>query len=320
MSSTILLRFRNFLIWFSRPQPRGIWLGWSLAVASTIAFSLVTPLGKVAIGLGFYPTTLLMLRFGLAAILMVGSIALTAPAKLRIDRRGLFIAGSAGIINGLGSLAFFWSLTRIDAAVATMIFSLNPLVVLGALALRGEKLTHRHLVRLILALGGAYLLLGPGGQTDWLGTALVLAGVCGFTIELVFIQWFLQSYDTRTITLYVLAGMGAVITGSWFAQGMVWHAATWQGWLALGLMAVVGTYFGWWAMFTGIQRIGSGQVALLMPVETMLSVSWAALFLGERLTGQQLLGSSLILVSALLAIQRLKRVRWKPRWRAWQRS
>jgi drug/metabolite transporter (DMT)-like permease len=46
----------------------------------------------------------------------------------------------------------------------------------------------------------------------------------------------------------------------------------WQGWLIVGIMALIGTFFGWRAMFSGLQRIGGGQVALLMPLETLLSV------------------------------------------------
>jgi drug/metabolite transporter (DMT)-like permease len=84
-------------------------------------------------------------------------------------------------------------------------------------------------------------------------------------------------------------------------------------------MALIGTFFGWWAMFSGLQRIGGGQVALLMPLETLLSVLWAVLFLQERLTLWQTLGGVLILSSALLAIQRLKRANYQRRWRDWLR-
>jgi drug/metabolite transporter (DMT)-like permease len=50
--------------------------------------------------------------------------------------------------------------------------------------------------------------------------------------------------------------------------------------------------------------IGSGQLALLGPLETMLSVIWAVLFLHERLSLWQFAGGALILLSAALAVQR----------------
>lgn len=306
-----------------RLQLKGVWLGWALALISTVTFSIATPLGKAGIILGLDPTTMLVLRFGFAILLLAGSMALTTPDRLRIDRKGLLIATIAGVVNGLGALTFFWALTRIDASVATMIYSLNPLLVLGLLALRGEKLTYRHLLRLAIGLGGIYLLIGPGaaagGGVDWLGVLLVLYSVCGVAVELTLVQWFMQSYGTRTVTLYVLTAMWGAIFVFWLARGAEWHDPGWQGWLIIGVLALVCTYLGWLAMFTGIRTIGSGQVALLIPLETLLSMLWAFLFLKERLTFWQTIGGSLIFLSTILAVQRLIRVRWRPRWRAWLR-
>ena len=42
------------------------WFGWLLAIASTVVFSLVTPMGKAALDGGFHPTAILALRFGIA--------------------------------------------------------------------------------------------------------------------------------------------------------------------------------------------------------------------------------------------------------------
>jgi drug/metabolite transporter (DMT)-like permease len=72
-------------------------------------------------------------------------------------------------------------------------------------------------------------------------------------------------------------------------------------------------------MVAAINRIGSGQMALLTPLETLLTVTWSMLFLDERLTTIQWVGGGLILASALLAIQRLGRAQWPPRWRLWTR-
>jgi drug/metabolite transporter (DMT)-like permease len=67
-------------------------------------------------------------------------------------------------------------------------------------------------------------------------------------------------------------------------------------------------------MFNAVPRIGGGQMAMLSPLETFLSVIWSILFLGEHLTALQWLGGLLVMVSAALAIQRLSLGR-RPRWR-----
>ncbi len=287
----------------------GGWLGWTLAISSTVAFSLSTPLGKTAIGLGITPTTLLVLRFVISIALLVATVGITSPGKLRVDGRGLLIIGGAGVINGFGVLAFFWSLTRLDASVAVMIFSISPVVVLGVLALGGEKLTYRQFIRLGLGLIGVYLLLGPSGQADWLGVLLVCANIVSVSIEYALIQWYARNYDTRSITLYVMLGMLSTIGTFWLFQGATWSDPGWQGWLVVSVMGVVTGYFAWWAMFTSMRYIGGSQVILLTPLETLLSVLWAVLFLHERLSGWQWLGGLFILVSAILAAKRLSRVR-----------
>lgn len=296
------------------------WLGWLLAIASTMVFSLVTPLGKMALVNNFHPTAILSLRFGLAALLLAVALAFSAPQALHIDRRGFWVAGLAGIVNGLGAVGFFWSLRRLDSSVATMLFALSPLFVLATLALLGEKFTYKQWVRLGLGLLGVYLLIGPGGQVDFSGVLLVLGGIIGFTLEITLVQRFLPTHDTRTVTLYVLAGMWLSITALWLGQGLPWTQPGWQGWAALLVISVVSTFFGWWAMFRAIQIIGSGQYALLLPVETLLAILWSFLFLGERLLLWQLVGGVLILLSAMLAVQRLGRIPRRRRWRVWLRN
>lgn len=284
-------------------------VGWLAAFGSTAAFSIAPVITTAIFDTGAHPNTVIAARMALTTLLLLATLAAVNPARLRIDRRGLMITLVAGLATGVSLLLFFWSLTRLDTSVAAMLFSLYPLVVLGLLALRGEKLTARHGVRLALGLAGVYLLIGSGGRADTLGVVMVVAAVLAASLQTVFIQWFLQGYNGMTITLYMVAGMAVVTVGWWWAQGTGWTPLAWQAWLGIVVLAVVCTYLSRVAMFTALQRLGGSQVTLLVPLETMLTVLWSVLFLGERLTPMQAVGSGLILVSAALAAQRLRRVR-----------
>lgn len=272
---------------------------------------------------GMNPTTLLATRLVISTVLLGGSVLVIAPRRLSIDRHGLAACSLAGLANGVGMLTMFWALARIPASLVSMFFSLSPLVALGLLALRGEKFTRRHVLRLGLGLGGVYLLIGPAGMTaagiDWVGLSLISITILTYTVHLVVIQWFLQGYDARTVTFYVVMSMTVVIVGRWLGEGAQWQNPGWSGWLAIGTLAVVSTYLARVALFIGVRYLGSSQVALLIPLETLLSISWSVLFLAERLTLWQGVGGMLILASALLAINRFNRARWKPRWRVWAR-
>ncbi len=295
------------------------WLGWLMAIGAVTAYSTSAPIGRGIIEGGLNPTSILLARFSIATILIGLTLLLTNPKALKIDRRGLMMCLIIGIINATTALSFFWALTRISASLGAMLVSVYPLIVLGLLALRGEKFTYRNTIRLALGLTGVFLIIGPGGQLDGLGVLLVFICAAGYALQLALTQWYLADYDVRTIAFYISSLMTVVQFGFWTAQGSEWTAPGWSGWFAIATMAVLGTYVARLAMFRAIREIGSGQTALLAPTETMLTVIWSLLFLQERLTLVQWSGSILIIASAILAVERLYQVKPRPFWRVWLR-
>jgi drug/metabolite transporter (DMT)-like permease len=293
--------------------------GWVLAILASLSFSFAAPIARGVISAGLDPTTLVTIRLVLATVLMGVTMLVMARRHLQMDRRGPVITAIAGVMNGLGMMLMFWALARVDASMASMLLSLLPLVVLTMLALRGERFTHRHTVRLGLGLAGVYLLIGPGGNVDRIGIALLLIAICCFAIHMSLLQWYLRPYDARTVTLYISAAMACVVSITWLAQGAHWQNPGLWEWLMVLFLVVVSTYLSRLLMVAAINHIGSGQMALLTPLETLLTIIWSLLFLGERLTPWQWVGGALILSSALLAIQRLGRARWRPPWRSWVR-
>jgi drug/metabolite transporter (DMT)-like permease len=283
--------------------------GWLAAAVSTVAFSIAAPIATGLIAAGLNPTLMLLVRLWLALGLLVASLAVFAPARLRLDRRGALIAGFAGLATGVSVLLFFWALTRLDTAIASMLFGLQPLTVLALLALRGERFTYRQYFRLALGLLGVYFLVGADGRSDWLGVVMVLVAVVTSSFQTVFIQWYLHAQDGRTVTAYMVGGMAVTTTVFWLAGGGAWSPLPPGAWLGIVVMAVVPTYLARLTLFSAVRHLGSGQIALLTPLETLLTVIWSVLFLGERLSPYQLLGGALIVTSAVLAVRRLERAR-----------
>jgi drug/metabolite transporter (DMT)-like permease len=283
--------------------------GWLAAIGATFAFSVAAPIGSKLIGLGADPTTILVLRLWLAVGLLFGTLALTAPDKLRLERRLIPVVALAGGSLGLAILLYFWSLTRLDTSIAAMLAALEPLMVLFLLRLRGERFTYRNTLRLALGLAGVYLLVGAQGGADWLGLLMAAGTVVGSAFQTVALQWYFAGRDGRTITAYMVLAMALTVSAAWVVQGAVWHNPTWQVWVGIGVLALVPTYLARLGLFAAVRRLGGGQVSLLGPLETFLTVIWAVVFLGDRLTLAQLSGGALILFSAILAVQRLRRTK-----------
>jgi len=299
----------------AQPVVRAAWFGWVLALGASSSFSIAPPVARGVISAGMDPTMLLLARFVITVAMFAVTIAVIDPAHFRLTRHGALYIGAAGALNGIAMLCFFWALTRLDASVASMILAVLPLMVLLLLALRGERFTRRNALRVVLALGGVYLLIGPGGAVDLVGVGLMLIAVSLFAVQLVIIQWHLQGYHTLTVALYLAVAMLIAIGAWWFLQGAQWQTPTRHGWWAIGALAVISTYQARMLFYAAIQHLGSGQIVLLLPLELLLTVTWSVLFLGERFSPLQLVGGALILLSALLAIRRLGRARWRPRWR-----
>ncbi len=281
-----------------------VWYGWALALASTLASSIVTPLSRGLILTGVDPILLLLLRLAIAVLLMGVTLVVREPRLLRIDRRGGWRIVAVGLIAGLEICSFFSALALVDASMSAMIKSTQPLVVLLLLTLGGERLTRRQLVRLALAIGGIYLLVGPGGTVAPLGLLFLLLSLLLYGTQLVFIQWWLSAYNSHTVTLYLSVVMTVVIGTWWWLQDVGWRDPGVTGWTVILVLAVVSTWFARLALFGAIARIGSGQIALLWPLQTLLIIVLSVLFLNERMTAVQWGGGLLILGSMALAARR----------------
>jgi drug/metabolite transporter (DMT)-like permease len=225
---------------------------------------------------------------------------LTRPQRIRIDRRGLFNSVLAGLLNTLALVCFYLGLRRVDASVAILVFTIYPAILLAMLHLRGESVTRRDVVRLVLALSGVVLVADPGGSADILGVVLVLGTAFMYASYIFVLHTRLVSYPTSTTTLWIISTLG-VVTPLLLPFFPSQQPLGFEGWGVVIWSAVIGTVIARLAIIEGIRLVGGGQTALLLPVETVASITMAALFLGERISFTQMAGAALVLTSVMLA-------------------
>ena len=290
------------------------WLGWGMAITAIVAYSLNAPLGRGAMLWGVNPTLLLIIRFVLSTAVATITFLFTKREILKIGRRGLLLCALLGGLGTFTTLCFYWGLSRINVSIASMIVSTYPLVVLVGLALRGEKITKRNMLRLIFGLGGVYFLIGPSGAADSVGVLLMVGTILGYAVYLILAQWYMQDYNTRAVAFYTDAFMALFMTLFALTQNVEFMLPAWPAFSFIIVMAIVGTFLSRNMLYAAIRRIGSGQVSLLSPLDTMLTVTWSILFLHEHLIPIQWLGAALILISMLLVFEnqpKWRRLRWR---------
>jgi len=274
--------------------------GFFLVIFASLCLATLPVVLKFGLEAGADPVQLLAPRMVLATALLWLWMCLTRPHRIRIDRRGLFNSVLAGIFNTLALLCFYLGLRRIDASVAILIFTIYPAILLTMLHLRGESVTKRDVLRLVLALSGVVLVADPGGSADIVGVVLVLGTAFMYAGYIFVVHTRLVGYPTSSTTLWIITTLG-LATPLLLPLFPSDQPLGFEGWGVVIWSAVIGTVIARLAIIEGIRLVGGGQTALLLPVETVASISMAAIFLGERISLIQTAGAALVLTSVLLA-------------------
>jgi len=284
-------------------------IGYIYALIAILSGSIAAVLAKRGISASIGPIPLLSVRLVIGAALLWLAQWFVFRQRPQIDRQLLFGAIAAGVANSISLSCFYLALLTINASVAMFVFSAHPLIVMGLLAVLGQALTQRDIVRSLIALVGVGLLVGVGGQVAWQGVALVMVTNVLYSIHLVIVQRYLKPYAPAQVTPILITVMAVCVTAVYLLTSppLEWLVFPPDGWIIILLTAVFSTAVARLALIAEIQHLGSGQTALFGPVETLLSVAWAVIFLGEQLTPIQILGGTLVLFSAILI------VRFRPR-------
>jgi drug/metabolite transporter (DMT)-like permease len=268
---------------------------------STLFAGLAPICGKLAYQAGVQPYTLVALRTALAAGLLWLVYLLFWRRYITIDRHNLAGCIGMGVANGIGSLLYYNGLSRVDASLAHLLYSMYPFWVFIFLSAAGHPISRQALVRLALALVSVFLLTWQGGGLiDPLGVTLMIGAGALYGFHLVLGQWTLVDVDSRTVTLYGLTTMAIVVGVPFLARGQPVEPISGTGWLAIVLLALFPTALARLLVFAGLRRLGGVQTALLTIAEPLVAVVVAFLLLGESFTPQQWLGAALFVSSVLL--------------------
>jgi drug/metabolite transporter (DMT)-like permease len=279
----------------------GRWKGIAATLLSCLFAGLAPILGKLAYQAGVDPITLVATRTAVAAGLLWLFYLLFWRRYTAISWRDLVGCVGMGIANGVGSLLYYNGLSRMDASLAHLLYSMYPFWVFIFLSAAGHPISRMSVVRLGLALVSVFLLTWQAGALiDPLGVTLMLGAGALYGFHLVLGQWTLADVDPRTVTLYGLTTMSVVVGIPFLFQGGPAEPVSVEGWVTILLVAIFPTALARLLVFAGLRRIGGMQTALLALAEPLVAVVLALALLGESFTPQQWIGASLFLVSVLL--------------------
>lgn len=274
--------------------------GINAALISALFLGFAPVFGKAAMGEDkFTPYAVVALRTGMAAFLLLLIMFIWKRKYLYIYPAGLIGCLMAGAVNGIGSIFYYIGLSRLNASLAQMLYSLYPFFLVFWLLLDKQKPSRLTIFRIVIATLSVLLLTqAAAGDIDMLGVLCMLIGSAMYALHLPINQRVLYDVPAPTVTVYTLLAMSAIVIPVYFIVDRSWPAGQ-APWLpVLGLTMI--TFFSRLLLFLGVKHIGGMQTALLGLFELVIAIVFSHLLLGESLTPLQWMGTIGLVVSFLL--------------------
>jgi drug/metabolite transporter (DMT)-like permease len=223
-------------------------------------------------------------------------------------RRGRLIAGVAGIFFAADLILWHRAIHEVGAGLSTVLGNLQ-VVFVGPLAwvILGERLRRRSIAAIPIALGGVVLISGileahAFGRRPGLGVAYGVTTALAYTGFLLCLRQ--SGADVRRLAgplsdATVVCAACCVVAG--LALGDLDLVPSLPATLWLVALGVSSQAIGWLFIALSLPRLPAALTSVLLTLQPLLSIMFAALILSERPSLLQLLGAMGVLAALLLA-------------------
>jgi drug/metabolite transporter (DMT)-like permease len=269
-----------------------------LIAISAAFFGTLAIFGKFLYAEGVDTFTMLFLRFGVAACVMMLLLFLRKESfprgKILLQLVGMGALGYAG-----QSFSYLTAIKYASAGLVALLLYLYPIFVffLSIIVLR-EKVTVVKVLALILAILGTALTVDPaGGQL--MGILLAISAALIYSVYIIVGTNVMKHVSAVQSSVVIFASAGAVYGILMMANGAHFPTTS-LGWLGIAGIVLIATVIPVVAFLAGLERIGPTNAAMLSTLEPVVTVLLAGWIFGEKLDSIVLFGGGLILVAVIL--------------------
>lgn len=272
--------------------------GITLVVISAATFGSLPILGRYAYAAGLDTSTLLFLRFGLAALLMV--VLLISRREPLPRGRTLALLVGMGAIGYVGqSFSYLTAIKYASVGLVALLLYLYPIIV-AVLSLFFLKagLTRLKGVALGLATLGVALTANPqGGQ--WTGILLAMTAACVYAVYIVIGAGVMQKVSAVQSSTVIFASAALVYAGITAVSGPHWPTSG-AAWLSVAGIVILATVIPIGTFLASLKYIGPTDASMFSTIEPVVTVILGWMLFGEVLSPLTLVGGGLILSAVLL--------------------
>ena len=269
-----------------------------LIALSAASFGTLAIFGRFLYADGMDIFTVLFLRFGLAALLMV-TIMIARKEPFPRGKILLQLIGMGGLGYVGQSFSYLTAIKYASTGLVALLLYLYPIFVfvLSVIVLR-ERITWMKVTALTLALLGTGLTVDPaGGQLQ--GILLAVCAALIYSVYIIVGTNVMKHVSPVQSSMVIFASAG-VVFGMLAALNGIHLPASGSGWLGIAGIVLIATVIPVAAFLAGLERIGPTNAAMLSTLEPVVTVLLAAWIFDERLKPIVLLGGGLILVAVIL--------------------
>lgn len=283
-----------------------------MAVVSALAFSSSGPLVKPLLEAGWSLSAALVVRMGLAALILSPALVRAARRERGFLRRHALSLVAFGLVPVLGcQLLFFSAMQRMPVAVALLIQYLAPVMLVGFVWVRTRRAPSRLVMTgSVVAIVGLVLVVDvTGARFDLLGTVLALGAALCVCV------YFVMSERTGDDLPPLALAAGGLMVGACLmlllavvgvmplfapAVTLTFRGIDVPGLLALGWVGAVGTTLGYAFGVMAVPRVGARLASFIGLSEVLFALGFAWLLLGEAPSAVQIVGGAVLLAGVML--------------------
>lgn len=278
-----------------------------LIALAGVLWGTLTLIFKALDAAGITALQAVLVRNGIAALLLWGVLAVRKPSALRLKRPAhlLYFVGT-----GMVSLAFFSACYYICIAeagvgiAALLLYTAPAFIMLLSAPLFRERITGRKLCALVMTIFGCGLVTGAFTGAMTLTPYALLIGLCsglGYALYTIFGKFALRHYDSLTITSYTVLFAALGVLPFCDALGAAAILASDPALLLAGVAsAVLCTIIPYLAYTKGLTAVEGGRASIIASVEPVVAAAIGFLFFEEGMPPAKLLGMALVLCAILL--------------------
>ena len=224
-----------------------------------------------------------------------------------VTARDWFDLAWLGLIGHCGyQFCFVGGVNQTSVSNAALIIGATPVgVAVISAALGRERITALHWLGAAISITGLYFVVGHGaefGGKTFRGDLLILASVSCWTIYTLGASRLIERHSPLYVTGMTMA-LGMVPYVAMTIPEIVatdWSHLSAFVWISLVLSALLALNVAYLTWYTGVQKIGPARTSMYSNLVPIVAMSVAAIWLGEPLGAQKLIGAAAVLTGVLL--------------------